>query len=119
MRGEQPEGQTNRNLPAQNGGSGNMRKFSRGDCVIFDEVPQTASIESRSGGELDSATGEESAYIVQHYMTVRESSQKGTVVLQTKSGKMHVTLNTNPNLRRARWWERVLYRDRFPQLKLG
>jgi hypothetical protein len=52
-------------------------------------------------------------------MTVRESSQKGTVVLQTKSGKMHVTLNTNPNLRRARWWERMLYRDRFPQLKLS
>ena len=89
-----------------------MGKFSRGDRVIYDEV-------SRNPGGMDSETAGNSAYIVQHFMTVRESSKKGTVVLVTQTGKMHVTLNTNPNLRRARWWERLLYRDRFPRLNLG
>jgi hypothetical protein len=99
-------------FPAQEGGMIEMGKFFRGDRVIYEE-------ETRNPGGTGSEAGGDSADIVQHFMTVRESSKKGTVVLVTQTGKMHVTLNTNPNLRRARWWERLLYRDRFPRLNLG
>ena len=82
-----------------------MRRFSRGDRVIFDMIARNPGVPKD-----DSST-----YIVQHFMTVQETSKKGTVVLVTNDGRMHVTLNTNPNLRRARWWEKLLYRDRFPR----
>jgi hypothetical protein len=57
----------------------------------------------------------ETISIVDHYLTVKESSKKGTLVLVTVSGKLHVTHNNNPNLRRAGWWERFFHRDRFPR----
>jgi hypothetical protein len=45
---------------------------------------------------------------------VSDRRQDGTVVLLTRRGKQHVVQCNNPRLRPAKWWERVLYRNRFP-----
>ncbi len=81
-----------------------MRVFTPGDRVVYEELQAAA------------AAGQSSAYVVEHFMTVRESREKGTLVLMTGKGTLHVTHNDNPNVRRASLWERFRYRDRFPQL---
>jgi len=38
-----------------------------------------------------------------------------SVELVTRRGKHHIVDADDPNLRAASWWERLLFRDRFPQ----
>lgn len=82
-----------------------MRRFSTGEPVVFEEVQRSMEAENSEG-------------IVVHYMTVMESREKGTLVLLTQSGQLHVTHNNNPSLRRASWWERLRHPGRFPRLSL-
>lgn len=83
-----------------------MRRFSTGESVVYEEVQQ------RTNAQLPIADA-----VVYHYMTVMESREKGTLVLVTQSGQLHVTHNNNPSLRRASWWERLRHPNRFPRLK--
>jgi hypothetical protein len=39
---------------------------------------------------------------------------ENSVLLATRRGKQHVVECSDPNLRHARWWEKLIYRDRFP-----
>ena len=87
-----------------------MRKFTRGDFVVYYEpAPRRPALVEPAGGG--------SAHFTTHYLTVRESSKKGTLVLQAHSGQLIVTHNQNPDLRRARWWERLVHGSRFPRLE--
>lgn len=82
-----------------------MRKFRRGQFVVYDEpIPRTGM----------PAQDFESDSVIRHYMIVSESSKKGTLVLQATSGQLIVTHRDNPNVRRARFWERIFKFDRFP-----
>jgi len=81
-----------------------MRKFRPGDLVIYYE--QARCLDPADGGDFDCVTP--------HYLTVRESGKKGTLVLQTHTAQFIVTRNDDPALRRARWWERWVYSRRFP-----
>jgi hypothetical protein len=37
-----------------------------------------------------------------------------TLVVRTRRGKLHTLAPDDPNLRRSHWWERLLFRRRFP-----
>lgn len=90
-----------------------MRRFSTGEPVVFEEVRQHAMAQRQNNAQLANAGDA----VVCHYMTVMESREKGTLVLLTQNGQLHVTHNNHPNLRRASWWERLRYPGRFPRLK--
>ena len=92
-----------------------MRRFSTGEPVVYEEVQQPTNAQIRQSAQL--ADSDDSG-VVYHFMTVMESREKGTLVLLTQSGKLHVTHNNNPNLRRASWWERLRYPNRFPRIKV-
>lgn len=86
-----------------------MRRFRRGDYIIYYEpAPRRPAYAQTAGND--------STRMATHFMTVRESSQKGTLVLQAHSGQLIVTHNDSPQIRRARWWERWFQGDQFPQL---
>jgi hypothetical protein len=91
-----------------------MRRFSTGEPVVFEEFQGRPS--AQNGNTIRSA---DVANVVYHYMTVMESREKGTLVLLTQTGQLHVTHNNNPNLRRASWWERLRYPGRFPRLTVA
>jgi hypothetical protein len=38
-----------------------------------------------------------------------------TLVVRTRRGKQHAIRASDPNLRRAHWWERLLFWHRFPR----
>ncbi len=92
-----------------------MRRFSTGEPVVYEEVQQPTNAQTRQNAQI---TDSDNSGVVYHYMRVMESREKGTLVLLTQSGQLHVTHNNNPNLRRASWWERLCYPSRFPRLNV-
>jgi len=62
-----------------------------------------------------SRCGEEYAYEVDKYWVVEQVLDEG-VVARTRRGKRHFIGLRDPRLRGARWWERLVFRTRFPRL---
>ncbi|EMI21268.1 hypothetical protein RMSM_01799 [Rhodopirellula maiorica SM1] len=52
-------------------------------------------------------------YTVDKFWVVESSNEDGRVLLRTRRGKRHTADPNDPQLRKARFWERWLYRDRF------
>ncbi len=57
--------------------------------------------------------GEGYQYEVDKFWTVREVRETELVLL-TRRGKVRVVDIADPLLHGANWWERIIYRDRFP-----
>ncbi len=55
-------------------------------------------------------------YIVNKLWVVIEVLEDDKIRVQTRRGKTHVLDATDPKLRPARWWERLVYRHRFPKV---
>ncbi len=87
-----------------------MSRFSRGDCVIYTEIQPSRPADPQNPTTTDTTD------LVEHYLTVRESSKRGTLVLVSQNGQMHVTHTDNPSVRRAPLWVRLFCRSRFPRL---
>jgi hypothetical protein len=88
--------------------------YRPGDWVIFRKRKHSASPGPRAKDITPERNGEEYSYCVDKFWGVA-SLENGHVVLITRRGKQHTVDADDPNLRHARWWERLLYRDRFPQ----
>lgn len=52
-------------------------------------------------------------YTVDKFWVVRNVLADGRLELITRRRKTHVISQNDPNLRRARWWERWFFRSRF------
>lgn len=57
--------------------------------------------------------GDGYSYLVEKFWVVSEQLSDGRLRLRTRRGKEHIVRPDDANLRAARWWERLLYRDRF------
>ena len=89
-------------------------EYKTGDVVIFRIVKRSSHPGRRAEGILPEPRGEDYLYEVNKYWLVSDKRQDGTVVLITRRGKQHIVHSDNPRLRPAKWWERVIYRRRFP-----
>ena len=87
--------------------------FRRGDLVIYRKYKHRASPGPRAKEVEPEPKGEEYSYCVDKFWIVTDVNQR-EVILATRRGKQHVVDIEDPNLRPARWWERILFRDRFP-----
>lgn len=94
-----------------------MRPFTDyrpGDIVIFRVTKRSGHPGPRAARIEPDPHGEEYLYEVDKFWIVGECRDDNTVVLLTRRGKQHIVQCDNPKLRRARWWERLLHRHRFP-----
>ncbi|MGE3779787.1 MAG: hypothetical protein AB7F89_21550 [Pirellulaceae bacterium] len=89
--------------------------YRPGDWVIFRKRKHSASPGPRAKEITPEPNGEEYSYCVDKFWGVA-SIDRDQVVLVTRRGKQHTVSFDDPNLRFARWWERLFYRERFPQL---
>jgi hypothetical protein len=90
------------------------RKLKRGDRVICAR-PKASPHPGRRAKEVRPAPhGEDYRYMVDKFWRVAQVRADGKVVLRTRRGKRHVLDMDDRLLRRARWWERLIYRSRFP-----
>lgn len=90
--------------------------YQPGDPVVF-VVSKTSTDPGPRAHDITPAPfGETYQYVVDKYWTVRCVRADGTVELVTRRGKVRHAQPNDPRLRPARWWERWVYRDRFPAL---
>jgi hypothetical protein len=58
--------------------------------------------------------GDSYSYAVEKFWRVVAVQPDDTLVVRTRRGKQHTVAARDPNMRPARWWERLLRRRRFP-----
>ena len=61
-------------------------------------------------------SGDGYSYEVPKFWTVAEVRSPEKVRVITRRGKYHDLSVSDPRLRRARWWEKLIFRKRFPML---
>jgi hypothetical protein len=94
---------------------GVLDTFKTGDRVVYRRT-KVGPCPSRRARRVDPAPrGEDYVYEVDRFWLVADVRDDGTLVLRTRRGKQHLIRPADPNLRPASWWERLLYRDRFPR----
>lgn len=92
------------------------RKFQVGDPVIFRTSKFTSHPGPRAKHVTPAPRGEFYEYEVDKFWVVAEVRADGKLRLLTRRGKEHVVAPDDPRLRRAGWWERYWWRDKFPIL---
>jgi len=91
------------------------KEFHPGDPVVFSATKYGTHPGPRAKQIRPEPHGEAYIYAVDKFWTVTEN--RGTqVVLMTRRGKTHVVDVTDPHLRHASWWQRMIYRGRFPKV---
>lgn len=93
-------------------------KFSTGDRVIYSRDKYSSRPGPRAKNVSPTPHGETYAYQVDKFWVVMEVKHDGSLVLKTRRGKMHVVPMEDSRVRRARWWEQLLYASRFPPVDL-
>ena len=89
------------------------RTFSRGDWVVYREPKCTLRPGPRAKSVHPAARGDHYYYSVEKFWIVDEIRNNGELVLVTRKGKKRVKTATDPQLRRASFWDRIRYRERF------
>ncbi|MDA7979372.1 MAG: hypothetical protein MPJ50_11470 [Pirellulales bacterium] len=90
--------------------------FTPGDRLIFRQSKISPHPTTRAKNVRPSSKGDNYSYVVDKFWIVAGTLPGGEIIVQTRRGKRHVLSVDNPNLRRANWLERILFRHRFPQL---
>lgn len=89
--------------------------YQVGDLVIYRKTKHGLRPGPRAQDVAPAEAGDEYTYLVEKFWIV-VLADAGMLTLRTRRGKQHVVAATDPNLRPAHWWERLLYRGRFPSL---
>ena len=85
--------------------------------VIYKFTKATTRPGPRAQQVSPAPQGDLYSYLVDKFWIVGDVLADGNLVLRTRRGKQHIVSADDPNLRPARWWERLWYRDRFPGQK--
>jgi hypothetical protein len=91
-------------------------KFNPGDCVIYRMTKQSMRPGRRAKAVWPTPNGDHYVYNVDKLWVVLGTQEDCKLRLRTRRGKLRLIDADDPNLRRAHWWEKLLYRGRFPQL---
>lgn len=92
------------------------RKYQLGDLVVFTRTKHSLRPGPRARHVVPAQAGDDYTYQVDKYWMVKNVLSDGQLVLMTRRGKLHTIPPDHPNLRHARFWERLRFRDRFPQV---
>ncbi len=93
-----------------------QKRFRIGDRVVFTRDKHTTKPGPRAKNVFATPHGETYEYQVDKFWVVAEIQNDAEIVLQTRRGKRHSVQATDPRLRKASFWERLLHAGRFPLL---
>lgn len=91
------------------------KPFRIGEPVIFTKAKHSLAPGPRAHDVMPAAHGDSYAYQVDKFWVVESEDAEGRLVLRTRRGKQHVVAPDDERLRRPTLWERLRYRDRFPE----
>jgi hypothetical protein len=88
--------------------------FWPGDCVIY-RKPKLSAHPGRHARDIRPApNGDTYAYCVPKFYRVVAVLPDHTIVVRTRRGRQRTLAAGDAALRRAHWWERLLFAGRFP-----
>jgi hypothetical protein len=90
--------------------------YRRGDRVIYRVTKHSSHPGRRAKDVTPEPMGEFYSYEVDKYWVVADVVGDGKLRLRTRRGKEHVVDPNDDRLRHAHWWEKLFYKNRFPQL---
>jgi len=88
--------------------------YRPGDLVIYTVSKQSPTPGPRARAIHPSESGEDYTYVVDKFWMVSEVIGDDRVQIVTRRGKTRTVSVDDPLLRKAGWWQRFRYRDRFP-----
>lgn len=88
-----------------------------GDLVIYRKTKFSRHPGPRARDIAAAPHGDTYSYLVEKYWVVVSVHPEGEIELQTRTGKRHTCNSSDPNLRAASWWERVIHGHRFPKVE--
>jgi hypothetical protein len=91
-----------------------MQSYSSGDCVVYRKIKRKSRPARRARNVQPSPKGETYAYEIDKYCRVLEVDREGNVVLLTRRSGPLTVAASDPNLRKAKWWERRFRIGLFP-----
>jgi hypothetical protein len=92
-----------------------LAMFKPGDRIVYRLSKHSSHPTPRAVELRPEPNGEFYTYEVIKYWTVANVRPDGKLVVVTRRGKQRTVDRHDPALRRARWWERVLFSSRFPE----
>lgn len=90
------------------------RRFKVGDPVIYRKQKMSPHPGPNAFDITPTPCGEDYNYQVDKFWRVVAILPDNLVEICTRRGKRHTLPDSDPALRPAAWWERLLYRHRFP-----
>ena len=88
--------------------------FQPGDLVIYTVSKQGLHPGPGARDIQPVPNGEDYTYVVDKYWMVQGFSDSGRIIIVTRRGKTREGTAGAPLLRKATWWQRLRYRERFP-----
>ena len=89
------------------------RSWKPGDWIIYRMSKHGVAPGRRAQHVSASRKGESYNYIVDKFWVIEEVGTDGQLHVRTPGGKTRVISPQDPNLRRARWWHRLQWGERF------
>jgi hypothetical protein len=90
--------------------------YEVGDLVVYSAQKHSGHPTLNAESVEPEANGEGYRYYVRKYWTVVGIAADGSLDVVTRRGKHRRVVSNDPLLRRAYWWERLFFSDRFPQV---
>lgn len=90
------------------------QQLKPGDGVIYRMSKRSRCPDPRARQIQPAPHGDDYGYCVDKYWVVVAVRAANSVVVRTGAGKLRFLDADDPSLRRATWWERLWYGDRFP-----
>jgi hypothetical protein len=91
-------------------------QFKTGDFVVYRKRKFSQHPSPHAKGVFPAPSGDTYSYSIDKFWVVLGVQAGQQLVVRTRRGKQLTVPVNDPALRRAHWWERFLYRKRFPAL---
>jgi hypothetical protein len=93
------------------------QQFQAGDWVIYRKTKHSRSPGPRAANIDAAPHGDEYSYTVDKFWVVVGVNDDGTMLLKTRGGKQHTIAVIDHKARKAGWWDRWRYKDRFESVE--
>src|SRR5438874_7587304 len=93
---------------------GMSARFRLGDVVVYRKQKSSVHPGPHARDIQPAPHGDSYSYAVDKFWRVVAIQPANTLVVRTRKAKQHTTAASDPNLRRAHWWGRLLFWHRFP-----
>lgn len=90
--------------------------YEVGDLVVYAAQKHSGHPTLNAEAVTPEAHGEGYRYLVRKYWVVAGIDPDGQLDVLTRRGKHRRIVAADPMLRRAYWWERLFFWDRFPHV---